>query len=156
MSTILTPTSAFPGLLTPAANPQPTEVEPTEVPDVDAEAPEAEAEADPEATADANVATDSSTVDAAHAALESVARDADAALNVLAQNAATDLVAVFKAEVAAFMPELIAQIVAAVKPKRGRPPGSKNRPKLEAAAPARKGGRKPGRKTKGGRKTKSR
>ena len=38
--------------------------------------------------------------------------------------------------------ELIAQVVAAVKPKRGRPPGSKNRPKLEAAAPARKGGRK--------------
>lgn len=150
MSTILTPTSAFPGLLTPAANPQPTEVEPVEALDVDAEAPEADADAPPaEATADANVAPDA--VEAARDTSETVSQDVAAAMDTLAQNAATDLVAIFKAEVAAFMPELIAQIVAAVKPKRGRPPGSKNRPKLEAAAPARKGGRKP---KAGGRKAK--
>lgn len=153
MSTILTPTSTFPGLLTPAANPQPTEAEPVEVLDVDAEAPEADAPP-VEATADANVAPD--VMEAARSTLETVSQDVAAAMDTLAQNAATDLVAIFKAEVAAFMPELIAQIVAAVKPKRGRPPGSKNRPKLEAAAPARKGGRKPGRKAKSGRKTKSR
>lgn len=153
MSTILTPTSAFPGLLTPAANPQPTEVEPVEALDVDAEAPEADAPP-AEATADANVAPD--VMEAARDTSETVSQDVAAAMDTLAQNAATDLVAIFKAEVAAFMPELIAQIVAAVKPKRGRPPGSKNRPKLEAAAPARKGGRKPGRKAKSGRKTKNR
>ena len=73
-------------------------------------------------------------------------------LATLAKTAAADLVSVFKLEIAAFLPELATQVTAAVtaavKPRRGRPPGSKNRPKLEAAAPARKGGRKGGRKTK--------
>ena len=159
MSTILTPTSVFPGLLTPVANPQPIEAEPTSAAtdDVDADAPEADA---PAAEAEAPAVDESPIADAAavaQAAIDAAAGDANAAMTALAHNAATSLVEAIvegtKAEIAAYMPELIAQVVAAVKPRRGRPPGSKNRVKVEAAAPARKsGGRKPGRKSKRGRK----
>jgi hypothetical protein len=136
--------------LPPATDPTPS----TEPVDVDVDAPEpaeptdasAEAEAD---TAEATPADDGVVTDPALTA-PSVA-DFDPQLAAAAHAAAVDLVAVFKAEIAAFMPELIAQVVAAVMPKRGRPPGSKNRPKATAEAP-RKPGRKPGRKAKGGRK----
>lgn len=152
MSTILTPTSVFPGLLTPAANPQPIEAEPAaaeaEAADVDADAPEADTgvpgaagDGAPETPEPADAVVDDA-VAVARATLAKAVDDADAAMGTLAHDAATGLIEVVKAEIAAFMPELIAQVVAAVKPKRGRPPGSKNRPKLEAAAPARKGGRK--------------
>lgn len=148
MSTTLTPTSAFPGLLTPAANPQPIEAEPAaaEAADVDVDAPDADTAGDSESVGEtAAEAADAAITDAlttARATLAKAVDDADAAMGTLAHDAATGLIEVVKAEIAAFMPELIAQVVAAVKPKRGRPPGSKNRPKLEAAAPARKGGRK--------------
>ncbi len=150
MSTILI--SGLPPITDPAPSIEPVDVdvdapEPTDSTDATAEA-EAEAEAD---TAEATPpAADDADLTPSTPATPSVA-DLDPRLASAARAAAVDLVTLFKAEIAAFMPELIAQIVAAVKPKRGRPPGSKNRPKVAAEAP-RKPGRKPGRKVKGGRK----
>lgn len=138
--------------LPPITDPTPS-IEPVDV-DVDAPEPTEPTNASAEAgTAEAAPAADDDVTTADPPALSDApaVADFDPQLAAAAHAAAVDLVAVVKAEITAFMPELIAQIVAAVKPKRGRPPGSKNRPKATAEAP-RKPGRKPGRKAKGGRK----